>query len=84
MKRVMYRGTELASTGLNVGNWPFFFFCGRTLKVKVAQLCLTFCDPMDYAVHGLLQARVLEKNSLLQGIFPTQGSTCIAGGFFTS
>ena len=26
MKRVMYRGTELASTGLNVGNWPFFFF----------------------------------------------------------
>ena len=39
--------------------------------VKVAQLCLTLCDPMDYRVHGLLQARIL---SLLQGIFPTQGS----------
>ena len=30
------------------------------LKVKVAQSCLTLCDPMDYAVHGILQARILE------------------------
>ena len=29
-------------------------------KVKVAQLCLTLCDPMDYTVHGILQVRVLE------------------------
>ena len=29
-------------------------------KVKVAQLCLTLCDPMDYRVHGILQARILE------------------------
>ena len=29
-------------------------------KVKVAQLCLTLCDPMDYPVHGILQARILE------------------------
>ena len=29
-------------------------------EVKVAQLCLTLCDPMDYAVHGILQARLLE------------------------
>ena len=28
--------------------------------VKVAQLCLTLCDPMDYTVHGILQARILE------------------------
>ena len=27
-------------------------------KVKVAQLSL--CDPMDYTVHGILQARILE------------------------
>ena len=27
---------------------------------KVAQLCLTLCDPMDDTVHGLLQARILE------------------------
>ena len=28
--------------------------------VKVAQSCLTLCDPMDYTVHGVLQARILE------------------------
>ena len=28
--------------------------------VKVAQLCLTLCDPMDHTVHGILQARMLE------------------------
>ena len=30
------------------------------MKVKVAQLCLTLCDPMNYIVHGILQARILE------------------------
>ena len=29
-------------------------------EVKVAQLCPTLCDPMDYTVHGILQARILE------------------------
>ena len=29
-------------------------------EVKVALLCLTLCDPMDYTVHGILQARILE------------------------
>ena len=29
-------------------------------KVKVAQSCLTLCDPMDWIVHGILQARILE------------------------
>lgn len=28
-------------------------------KVKVAQSCPTLCDPMDYTVHGILQARIL-------------------------
>ena len=28
--------------------------------MKVAQLCPTLCDPMDYTVHGVLQARRLE------------------------
>ena len=43
------------------------------MKVKVVQLCLTLCHPMDYTVHGILQARTLECSlSLLQGIFPTQ------------
>ena len=30
------------------------------MKLKVAQLCLTFCNPMDYTVHGILQARILD------------------------
>ena len=30
------------------------------MKVKVAQLCPTLCDPLDYMVHGILQARILE------------------------
>ena len=30
------------------------------LKVKVAQLCPTLYDPVDYTVHGILQARILE------------------------
>ena len=24
------------------------------VRVKVAQLCPTLCDPMDYTVHGIL------------------------------
>ena len=30
------------------------------LKVKVTQSCLTLFDPMDYSVHGILQARIVE------------------------
>ena len=30
------------------------------MKVKVAQLCPTLCDPMDYTVYEILQARILE------------------------
>ena len=29
-------------------------------EVKVAQSCLTLCDPTDCIVHGILQARILE------------------------
>ena len=28
--------------------------------VKAAQSCMTLCDPMDYIVYGILQARILE------------------------
>ena len=30
------------------------------VKVKVAQLCLTLCDPVNYTVHGLLWASIVE------------------------
>ena len=42
-------------------------------RVKVAQSCLTHCDPIP--VHGFLQARILEWVPVpsSDGIFPTQG-----------
>ena len=59
------------------------------LLVKVAQWCPTLCNPMDYTVHGFLQARILKWVA-----FPfSRGSSQprdqthvshIAGGFFTS
>ena len=30
------------------------------VKMRVTQSCPTLCDPMDYTVHGLLQARILK------------------------
>jgi len=36
--------------------FPFPHF----LKVKAAQSCPTVCNPMDYTVHGILQARILK------------------------
>ena len=59
------------------------------MKVKVTQLCLTLWDPMDYTVHGILQARILEwvafpfSRGSSQPRDQTQVS-CIAGRFFTS
>ena len=32
----------------------------RKVKVKFTQLCLTLRNPMDYTVHGILQARILD------------------------
>ena len=50
--------------------------CFPTVQVKVAQLCLTLCHPMDYTAHGVLQVRMLGVGChfLLQGMFPTQES----------
>ena len=44
--------------------------------MKVAQSYLTLYDPMDYIVHGILQARILGWVAFpfLQGILPTLGS----------
>ena len=59
------------------------------LKVKVTQSCLTLCDPMDYIVHGILQARILEwvvvpfSRGSSQPRNPTRVS-CIMGRFFTN
>ena len=59
------------------------------VKVKVAQSCLTLCDPRDYRVHGILQARILEWVTVPFSRGPSQPRdgarvSHIAGGFFTS
>ena len=57
--------------------------------MKVAQLCPTHCDPMDYTVHGILQARILEGVAipLSRGFSQPRDWTQvsrIAGKFFIS
>ena len=43
--------------------------------MKVAQSCLTLCDPMDYRVRGILQARMLEWEPFPSpGDFPNPGT----------
>ena len=58
-------------------------------EVKVVQSCLTLCDPMDYTVHEILQARILERVafSFSRRSSQPRGRTqvsCIAGRFFIS
>ena len=63
--------------------------CLSKVKVKVTQPCLTLCNPMDYTVRGILQARILEWV-----VFPFSGGSSqprdwtqvsrIVGRFFTS
>ena len=54
-----------------------------------SQLCPTLCNSMDYTVHGILQAGILElvafpfSRGSSQPRYQTQ-IFCIAGGFFTS
>ena len=65
--------------------------------VLVAQSCLTLCNPMDcrppgFSVHGILQARILERVAIpsSRGSSPPRDQThvfmssALAGGFFTN
>ena len=61
----------------------------KPVKMKVAQSCPTLYDPIDYPVHRILQARILEwvdfpfSRGSSQPRDQTQVSSN-AGGFFTS
>ena len=73
--RFVYEGTVCSGIGVN--------------KVTVAQSRLTLCDPVDYTVHGILQARILEWVVLpfSRGSYQPRDQTQvsrIAGRFFTS
>ena len=63
--------------------------CLRAVSVKGIQSSLTLCDPMDYTVHEILQARILEWVAFpfSRGSSQTRDQTQvshIAGEFFTS
>ena len=84
---------QLAFYLLTVPSRFYFNVWVRKVKVKVAQLCLTLCDPVDWSlpgscVHGILQARILEwvAISFSRGSSRPRNWTqvsCTAGRFFT-
>ena len=47
--------------GRGLGSLAWKSGCGCVVKSdKVAQSCPTLCNPIDYIVHRILQARILE------------------------
>ena len=70
------------------------YYCACLLACSVTQSCLTLCNPMDCnlpgsSVHGILQARILERVAILflWGSSQTRvwtWVTCIIGRFFTT
>ena len=76
------RKTDIQLQKNEFGPWPY-------MKVKVFHSCPTLCNPMDYTIHGILQARILEwvafpfSRGSSQPRDQTQVSH-IADGYFTS
>ena len=75
----LFKVTQVNSTSLST----------HRIEVKVAQSCPIPCDPVDYTVDGILQARILERvavpffresSQLRDGAQVSH----IADGFFTS
>ena len=61
----------------------------KVYESESCSVCLTLCDPRDYTVHGILQARILEWVAFPFSRGPSQPRdqtqvSHIAGGFFTS
>ena len=54
----------------------------KEVKVEVTQLCSILCDPMEYTVHGILHARILEWVAFPFSKGSSQPGT--TGRFFTS
>ena len=70
-------------TCVDISHWKW------KVKEKVTQSCLTLCDPIDYTVHGIFQARILEWVAFpfsRVASWPRNQTRvcCIAGRFFTN
>ena len=64
-------------------------FTSPCVKVKVSHSCLSLCNPMDYTVHEILQARIPDWVALPFSRGSSQPRdwtqvSHIAGGFFTN
>ena len=59
-RRIAESWAGLDAQGASEGGGQARTWPGLLMKVKVTQSCLTHCDPMDYTVHGILQARIME------------------------
>ena len=57
--KIFYNSDKLDNSVYKMG--IVYGMAKKCMKVKVAQSCLTLCDPMVYTVHGILQARILES-----------------------
>ena len=93
LKFMFIKSVALSPSLLPASPFAFSLFQHQSVKVLVAQLCLTLCESMDYSppgfsVHGILQTRILEWVA----ISFSRGSSrpgdwtrvsCIAGKFFT-
>ena len=76
------------SAGAGPRHLPTCLLNGK-VKVKVAYSCPTLCNPIEYTVHGILQARILEwvAISFSRGSSQPRDRTqvsCIVDRFFTS
>ena len=73
------RDTFLLKGGGAVKEASYYLYLIFKLKkwseVKVTQSCPILCNPMDYRVHGILQARILEWVAFpfLRGHLPNPG-----------
>ena len=78
-----------STQSLLIGPLTLRGFPGGAVLCLVAQLCLTLCDPTNYTVHGILQARILEWVTIPFSRGSSQPRdwtqiSHIAGGFFSS
>ena len=83
-----WEGEEMGGKFKSEGAYGYLWLI-HVEKVKVAESCLTLCDPVDYTVHEILQARILEWVSVpfSRGSSQPRDRTqvsLIAGRFFTS
>ena len=72
-----------------MGRFPQIILEGLKVKSESCSVWQTLCNPMDYTIHEILQARILEWVTfpLSRGSSKPPDRTQvsrIAGGFFTS